>query len=579
MKKNDTKKYIPIIILLLTVSIVLSSTFGFAPASAMKTANDISINNWQCPNQLLQHKNILSSFGASLSNKQAIGQKTQYITIDLAEATDPLGVAQCEAVGINNNGEVVGYEAINFSMYRSIYWARNGSASILDNSPGDNSSRPYMIDDEGLILGWSALVTYEQHGDWTEVHMNQTAVTWKDQTVADLNDDVTGGDTLDLYHAMDKNEAGQIVGSGAPPGHVPPPWWPNGYILDQGIITDLGYMTYPEAINNQGHIAGSIQGAFTHAYEWEDGDLIDLNNHSSIHANYSEALDINDHDNIVGFAQLSYSTYEEPIIWINHVPIRILDGYSNIWGYATAINEQDEVVGWYVDFNSPEPQYLSFLWKDGEVMTLNDVLPPDQGWQDIYPEDINDHGQIVGLGYRTDIGWRAFLMTPLTQPETPVLTGPTVGIVGQSYEYSVVSTDPSNEDLYYEIDWGDNTTSEWLGPYASEQQVMVKHTWNKTGIYTMNAKAKDMYGVESDWSGPHVFKVGELKRALLFGRYTNMTTEGDYHMVEAVNLRMILVRPMQYSHYTSGEMVTFLKDTSKLIIQPRRLIGIVDVIT
>jgi len=52
-----------------------------------------------------------------------------------------------------------------------------------------------------------------------------------------------------------------------------------------------------------------------------------------------------DNDNIVGFAHMNYSTVEEPIIWIDHEPIRIIESHSRIQGYATAINEQDEVVG------------------------------------------------------------------------------------------------------------------------------------------------------------------------------------------------------------------------------------------
>jgi len=78
----------------------------------------------QYPSQLTKHQQTRPSFNPSSSMKDGDATKPQYITIDLAEATDPLGVAQCEAVGINNNGEIVGYELLNFSMYRSIYWAR-----------------------------------------------------------------------------------------------------------------------------------------------------------------------------------------------------------------------------------------------------------------------------------------------------------------------------------------------------------------------------------------------------------------------------------------------------------------------
>jgi probable HAF family extracellular repeat protein len=267
-----------------------------------------------------------------------------------------------------------------------------------------------MIDDNGLILGWSAFVWYEWIWEFKKLHMNQTAVTWNNKVISNLNDDTTGGDTLDLYHARDNNDAGTIVGSGAPPGNIPPPWWPNGFIFDDGIVTDLGAGTYPYAINNQGHIAGYIEADFTHAYEWEDGNLIDLNDDPLIKANYSQAYDINDNDVIVGIAQFDYSLYWEPVVWKNHEAIRILPTSSQYIGYALAVNENDEVVGYFDDINSGISN--AFLWKDGQLIILNDYLPADQGWEWIVPEDINDYGQIVGVGYRTDIGYRAFLMTP-----------------------------------------------------------------------------------------------------------------------------------------------------------------------
>jgi len=160
MKKNKTKIYATCIALLAALS-VLSSMIGIAQNQTMKTTDNAPVMHWPYPSQLTKHQQTHPSYNPSPSMKDATQQKPQYITIDLAEATDPLGVEQCEAVGINNNGEVVGYEAINFSLYRSIYWARNGSASILPNNPGDNSSRPFMIDNSGRIIGWSALVTYE----------------------------------------------------------------------------------------------------------------------------------------------------------------------------------------------------------------------------------------------------------------------------------------------------------------------------------------------------------------------------------------------------------------------------------
>jgi len=405
MKKKETKIYVLCITLVLSLTTVSTMTTA-AHIPGMKTINIDSPHDWQYPNQLLPHRNMASYKPA----EQMKNPNLSYITTDLSEATDPLGVVQCEACGINNNGEIVGYEVFDNFKDRSIYWSKNGTASILDNYEGCNSSRPYMIDDTGLILGWSAFVWYEYIGDIIFLHMNQTAVTWKNKVISNLNDGTTGGDTLDLYHAMDNNDAGTIVGSGAPPGNIPPPWWPNGYIFDDGTVTDLGTGTYPYAINNKGHIAGYIDADFNHAYEWEDGNLIDLNDDPLIKANYSQAYDINDKCTIVGLAQFDYSLMWEPVVWKNHEAIRILPTSSQYSGWAWAVNENDEVIGYYDDLTTGAS--VPFLWKDGQLINLYDYLPANQSWEWISPEDINDYGQIVGIGYRTDIGIRAFLMTP-----------------------------------------------------------------------------------------------------------------------------------------------------------------------
>ncbi len=405
MKTRKTKIYAICITLMFSLT-VASTITGGVTIPGKETPNMYAVHDKSYPIQLLPHQNMVCYKSA----EQTKNPNISYITTDLSKATDPLGVVQCEACGINNNGEIVGYEVFDNFKDQTIYWSNNGTASILENYEDCNSSRPYMIDDNGLILGWSAFVWYEYIGDIIFLHMNQTAVTWKNKVISNLNDDHSGGDTLDLYHAMDNNDAGTIVGSGAPPGNIPPPWWPNGYIFDDGTVTDLGAGTYPYAINNKGHIAGYIAADFNHAYEWEDGNLIDLNDDPLIKANYSQAYDINDNCTIVGLAQFDYSLLWEPVVWKNHQAIRILPNSSQYSGWAWAVNENDEVIGYYDDLNTGAS--VPFLWKDGQLINLYEYLPANQSWEWIVPEDINDHGQIVGIGYRTDIGIRAFLMTP-----------------------------------------------------------------------------------------------------------------------------------------------------------------------
>jgi hypothetical protein len=89
-------------------------------------------------------------------------------------------------------------------------------------------------------------------------------------------------------------------------------------------------------------------------------------------------------------------------------------------------------------------------------------------------------------------------------PAKPVLTGPTSGVINQAYNLSVVTTDLDGDDVYYYIEWGDNQVDEWVGPYNSGVTAELTHQWNKKGTYTIKAKAKDIYGIESDWGTMNV---------------------------------------------------------------------------
>lgn len=87
-------------------------------------------------------------------------------------------------------------------------------------------------------------------------------------------------------------------------------------------------------------------------------------------------------------------------------------------------------------------------------------------------------------------------------PNAPSIDGPTIGAVWIEYEYTVVTTDPNGDDVYYYVDWGDDTFEDWFGPYESGDEVTVSHAWFEQGTYIIRAKAKDVYGVESNWSEP-----------------------------------------------------------------------------
>ena len=85
-------------------------------------------------------------------------------------------------------------------------------------------------------------------------------------------------------------------------------------------------------------------------------------------------------------------------------------------------------------------------------------------------------------------------------PETPKMDGPVSPKIGIEYEYIFYTTDPDGDDVSYYIEWGDGAVTDWIGPYASGEEVIVSHTWTAKGIYLLRCKAKDHpYEAESDW--------------------------------------------------------------------------------
>lgn len=88
-------------------------------------------------------------------------------------------------------------------------------------------------------------------------------------------------------------------------------------------------------------------------------------------------------------------------------------------------------------------------------------------------------------------------------PNAPIITGETVGIIGTSYNYSIKSSDPNNENVYYKIIWGDCEVVNNAGPFKSGEEVIFSHSWceicSGPGKYTIQVKAFDKDGGESVW--------------------------------------------------------------------------------
>ena len=95
----------------------------------------------------------------------------------------------------------------------------------------------------------------------------------------------------------------------------------------------------------------------------------------------------------------------------------------------------------------------------------------------------------------------SFLNNPPETPSQP--SGPTLGFVYITYNYSTFSTDLDDDNVSYGWDWnGDLVVDEWSAWYGSGDNCNISHSWDTPGTYNVRVKSKDIHYAESNWSIP-----------------------------------------------------------------------------
>lgn len=89
---------------------------------------------------------------------------------------------------------------------------------------------------------------------------------------------------------------------------------------------------------------------------------------------------------------------------------------------------------------------------------------------------------------------------PNGAPNPPTISGPSSGKPNKKYSYTLTTTDPEGEQIWYWIDWGDGTNTSWIGPFDSGVAITESHTWKSKENFTIKAKAKDSLNAESNWA-------------------------------------------------------------------------------
>ena len=89
----------------------------------------------------------------------------------------------------------------------------------------------------------------------------------------------------------------------------------------------------------------------------------------------------------------------------------------------------------------------------------------------------------------------------------PIIDGPIEGKPTVNYEYTFITEDPEEDEIFIQVDWDDGTDIEWVGPFDSGEVVTIDHEWDEEGLYEVRAKSKDRWD-DSSWSPKYEVRIG-----------------------------------------------------------------------
>lgn len=146
-------------------------------------------------------------------------------------------------------------------------------------------------------------------------------------------------------------------------------------------------------------------------------------------------------------------------------------------------------------------------------------------------------------------------------PSKPIVNGPNNGTLWYTYEFSFTSDDPESDSIYYYIDWGDGTYSEWIGPYDSSDIITESHKWNSEGIYEIRIKSKDIFNKESDWSDNTTMVITvDTINVILIGLIKNLNQFEEYYSFKAGRLIWLQLNPYSFKYFSSSQEIAILKE-------------------
>ena len=315
---------------------------------------------------------------------------------DFYSLTD-LGVGVAE--DLNDQGQVVGalgdYSGgYNHNGLSGFLWSQNQGFTDLGTFGGDTTF-PYGINNLSQVVGNA----YKANGE-------SLAFLWSKSTgLTDIGQ--LGipyfGDNASRANAI--NDQGQVVGTSNTEGFL---WTKStGFTIIPGIRSGG---VFPSDINNAGQVVGSSGNASngSTAFLWSEstGSPTDL---TPFGGPYAGASAINDMGQVVG----SFNEGRQAFIWNKNTGITDIGKLSqgNSYVFPNDINNSNQVVGYSQIASGDFGSHHAFLWEDGVITDLNNLVDDRAGIELSEARAINNRGQIVGYGSLNGES-HAFLLTP-----------------------------------------------------------------------------------------------------------------------------------------------------------------------